>query len=210
MENSSIILDLDYTIFPTNTINRKVVEPFFDDLSINLKNLFSKETIENIHIDLWKDSWDVVIEKYKIPKEVFLKSVKILENLELKLEISTYSDYQIMKDYKIDKFLVTTGLTSLQNLKIEALNIRYDFKEIIINDRLIETKTKLDIFTELITKYKLLPERTFVIGDNPNSEIQAGNELKLKTIQILRENIIKGENAEFYINSFSELKKIIT
>jgi putative hydrolase of the HAD superfamily len=210
MENSSIILDLDYTIFPTNTINRKVVEPFFDDLSINLKNLFSKETIENIHIDLWKDSWDVVIEKYKIPKEVFLKSVKILENLELKLEISTYSDYQIMKDYKIDKFLVTTGLTSLQNLKIEALNIRYDFKEIIINDRLIETKTKLDIFTELITKYKLLPERTFVIGDNPNSEIQAGNELKLKTIQILRENIIKGENAEYHINSFSELKNIIT
>ena len=130
--------------------------------------------------------------------------------MELKLEISNYSDYQIIKDFKIDKYLVTTGLTSLQNLKIEALNIRNDFKEIIINDRLIETKTKLDIFTELITKYELLPERTFVIGDNPNSEIQAGNELKLKTIQILRENIIKGENAEYHINSFSELKNIIT
>ena len=209
MKYSAIILDLDYTIFPTNTISREVVEPFFENLSINLKSLFIEETIENIHIDLWKDSWDVVIEKYKIPKEVFLKSVKILESLELKLEISTYSDYQIIRDYKIDKFLVTTGLTSLQKLKIEALNIENDFKEIIINDRLIETRTKLDIFTELIDKYELVPERTFVIGDNPNSEIQAGNELKLKTIQILRENIVQGTNAEYYINSFSELKNII-
>ncbi len=209
MENSAIILDLDYTIFPTNTINRKVIAPFFKHLSINLQNLFAKEIIAHILNDLWRDSWDVVIEKYKIPKEIFLKSVKILESLELILEISTYTDYQIIRDFKIDKFLVTTGLTSLQNCKIKALKIQNDFKEIIINDSLIETRTKFDIFSELIAKYNLNPEKTFVIGDNPNSEIQAGNELKLKTIQILRENIVKGENAAYHIYSFSELKHII-
>lgn len=209
MENSAIILDLDYTIFPTNTINRKVIAPFFKHLSKNLQNLFAKEIIAHILNDLWRDSWDVVIDKYKIPKEIFLKSVKILESLELILEISTYPDYQIIRDFKIDKFLVTTGLTSLQNCKIKALKIQNDFKEIIINDSLIETRTKFDIFSELIAKYDLNPEKTFVIGDNPNSEIQAGNELKLKTIQILRENIVKGKNAAYHIYSFSELKDII-
>jgi FMN phosphatase YigB (HAD superfamily) len=209
MKNSAIIFDLDYTIFPTNTICRKVIELFFENLSINLKSSFTKEIIDNINNDLWIDSWDVVIEKYRIPKEIFLKSVKVLESLQLKLEISTYSDYQIVKDYKLDKFLVTTGLTSLQKGKIKALNIESDFKEIIINDRLIESKTKLDIFRELITKHNLVAEKTYVVGDNPNSEIQAGNKLKLNTIQILRENVTKGENAKYYIKSFNELKNII-
>lgn len=171
--------------------------------------MFTDKVIENIVSDLWKDSWDVVIDRYKIPKEIFVKSVKVLESLPLQLEILTYSDYQFIKKYSIDKFLVTTGLTSLQKAKIKALNIENDFKEIIINDRLIETKTKLDIFRELIAKYNLVPEKTYVIGDNHDSEIQAGNYLNLQTIQILRENIVKGNKAKYYINSFEELKNII-
>lgn len=80
------------------------------------------------------------------------------------------------------------------------------FQEIIINDRLIESKTKLDIFQELIVKYNLVPDRTFVIGDNSNSQIQAVNYLNFKTIQILRDNEVKGDNANY---SFEELKNII-
>ena len=209
MKNSSIILDLDYTVFQTNTIDKKVFEPFFKNLLNDINSLFSAKVIENIVSDLWKDSWDVVIEKYKIPKEIFFESIRILESKPLKFEISTYPDYHFVKNYPIDKFLVTTGLTVLQKAKIKALNIENDFKEIIINDRLIETKTKLDIFREIIAKHNLFPEKTYVIGDNPNSEIYAGNHLNLKTIQLLRENIEKGNNAKYYINSFEELKNII-
>lgn len=209
MKNSNIILDLDYTVFQTNTIDKKVLDPFFENLLKDINPLFSNKTIENIVSDLWKDSWDVVIEKYKIPKGIFSKSVRVLESLPLKLEVSTYSDYSFVKNYSIDKFLVTTGLTYLQKAKIKALNIENDFKEIIINDRLIESKTKLDIFREIIDRHNLVPEKTYVIGDNPNSEIQAGNHLNLMTIQILRENIKKGNNAKYYINSFEDLKNII-
>lgn len=209
MKNSAIILDLDYTIFQTNTIDRKVFEPFFENLLKDISSLFSDKVIENIVTDLWKDSWDVVIEKYKIPKEIFSKSISILESIPLQLEISTYSDYHFVKNYPIDKFLVTTGLTSLQKAKIKALNIENDFKQIIINDRLIESKTKTDIFREIIDQHNLVAEKTYVIGDNPNSEIQAGNQLNLKTIQILRDNIEKGNNAKYYIDSFEELKNII-
>jgi FMN phosphatase YigB (HAD superfamily) len=58
-------------------------------------------------------------------------------------------------------------------------------------------------------QHNLIAEKTYVIGDNPNSEISAGNNLNLKTIQILRHNIKKGHNAKYYISSFEELKNII-
>ena len=209
MRNSSLILDLDYTIFQTNKIEKRIFEPFFQNLANDLDYLFNVEEINNIMTDLWKDSWDVVIENHKIPKELFLKSVKVLESLNLNLEISTYKDYEHLKKYSIDKFLVTTGLTSLQKAKIKALNIESDFKEIVINDRLIDSETKLEIFKKLIKTHNLNPKKTYVIGDNSNSEIAAGKKLNLKTIQIVRENIEKGDNADFYIKSFEELNDII-
>lgn len=209
MTKSTLILDLDYTIFQTNTIDRKALNPFFENLITNLSTLYSAQIIESIVIDLWKDSWDVVIDRYKIPKETFSKVVLILENSSFELEISTYPDYKFIKELSIDKYLVTTGLTSLQKAKIKALNIENDFKSIIINDRLIESKTKLDIFRELINEYNLIPEKTYVVGDNPYAEIQAGNELNLQTIQIVRDNIEKGNNAKYYIKSFEELKNIV-
>lgn len=209
MKKSTLILDLDYTIFQTNTIDKKVFEPFFETLLTDIDSLFSATTIENIVTDLWKDSWDVVIERYKIPKEIFSKSVNVLENSPLKLEITTYSDYHFLKNHSQDKFLVTTGLTSLQKAKIKALNIENDFKKIIINDRLIDSKTKVDLFRELIEDYNLTPEKTYVIGDNPNSEIEAGNLLNLETIQIVRDNNVKSNTAKYHINSFEELKNII-
>jgi FMN phosphatase YigB (HAD superfamily) len=209
INKSVIILDLDYTIFQTNTIDKKVFETFFENLLTNIKPFFTNEIIENIVADLWKYSWDEVIEMYNIPKEIFNKSIKILEQKPLKLEISTYQDYKYINHFLLDKFLVTTGLTSLQNAKIEALEIRNDFKKIIINDRLIETKSKFDIFQELIAKYNLAPDKTYVIGDNPNSEILAGNKLNLNTIQIVRNNEVKEGNAKYYISSFEELKYII-
>ncbi len=152
----------------------------------------------------------MVLERHQIPQHLFSQSVKVLEYEVLNLEIETYTDYQFIKNYPKDKFLVTTGLTSLQNAKIEALQIQNDFKKIIINDRLIETKTKVDIFKELLDEHNLVPENTVVIGDNPNPEIHAGNQLNLKTIQILRKGIAKGNNADFYIRSFEELAEIVT
>lgn len=209
MTKSALILDLDYTIFQTNTIDRKALNPFFENLIANLNSLYAVQIIESIVADLWKDSWDVVIERHQIPKEIFSKAVSILENSSFELEISAYPDYKFIKEHSIDKYLVTTGLTSLQKAKIKALKIENDFKAIIINDRLIESKTKLDIFQELINEYNLVPKRTYVVGDNPYAEIQAGNDLNLQTIQIVRDKIEKGNNAKYYINSFEELKNII-
>ena len=64
-------------------------------------------------------------------------------------------------------------------------------------------------FKDLIQEFNLTPGKTYVVGDNADSEIKAGNSLNMITIQILRENVTKGDNARHYIKSFSELDQII-
>lgn len=209
MAGKTIILDLDYTIFQTDTIDKMFFQDFFEHLTTNLTPLYSGTVITSIIADLWKHPWDIVITRYEIPKEIFLNAVSVLNSLPLNLNIQPYPDYHFIKNYTGNKFLVTTSSTALQKAKIKALNIENDFTEIIINDTLIESKTKLDIFKYLVLKYNLVPEKTYVIGDNPNSEINAGNCLNMITVQILRDNVIKGNNAKYYIKSFDELPDIL-
>lgn len=190
-------------------MDKKVFEPFFTHLTSGLKVDFSDQTIETIINDLWKNTWDVVIDKYDISRSIILNSIQVLENLELDLNISPYPDYAFIKDLQFPKFLVTTSLTSLQLKKIKALNIENDFLKIVINDTFKESKTKLDIFRELMQEFNLIPEKTYVIGDNADSEIHAGNTLNMITVQILRYNTVKGENAKYFIRSFNELATII-
>lgn len=209
MKCGAIILDLDDTIFQTKSMDAKVFEVFFEHLSFNLKSTFNQETINAIINDLWSNTWDSVINKYNISREIILNSINVLSDFELKLNITTYPDYHFIKNLSVQKYLVTTSLTSLQKSKIKALNIEYDFDKIVINDTFIENKTKLDIFKDLVVEYNLVPEKTFVIGDNSESEIKAGNELNMITIQILREGVQRGNNAKHFINSFEELSSLM-
>jgi putative hydrolase of the HAD superfamily len=209
MKGKAIILDLDDTIFRTKSMDSKIFVPFFDDLLTRLKPTHDQLTISRILSDLWILPIHVIAERYNIPKETIVESAILLNNLRFELNISTYSDYDKVRSYSLPKFLVTTGITNLQKAKISALKIENDFIKTVINDTLVESKTKKEIFEELIQEFDLTPERTYVIGDNPDSEIADGNTLGMVTIQIVRENITKGNNAVHYIESFDELDKII-
>lgn len=205
----AVILDLDDTIFETKSMDASVFEPFFNHLSLKLNDNFDPHAIENIIKDLWQRPFDIVFKKYNISLASIESSFKLLESLELDLKISFYQDYSFIRNLQTQKFLVTTGLSALQKAKIKTLCIEKDFTKIIINDPIKDHRTKQDIFVELITEFNLIPENTFVIGDNADSEIKAGNFLNMNTIQILRKNIIKGNNAKYYIKSFTELKDIL-
>jgi putative hydrolase of the HAD superfamily len=203
------IFDLDDTIFHTRSMNPKIFDPFFDHLASGLQNYFDQSTISKIANDLWKKAWNEVIDEYNIPAEAIRSSVQLLDTLEFELDITPYSDYVFIKNLPYPKFLVTTSLTSLQQSKIRALNIENDFDKIVINDPFREKKTKLDVFRELELEFGLSPGNTFVIGDNDNNEIHAGNVLNMITVQILREGVVKGPNARHHITSFFELEEII-
>ncbi|MDB5030367.1 HAD hydrolase-like protein [Mucilaginibacter sp.] len=58
-------------------------------------------------------------------------------------------------------------------------------------------------------RYKLNMNQVWIVGDNPESEIAAGNELGMNTVQILRPGILESGKAHYTIQSFHELKGLI-
>lgn len=147
---SALILDLDNTIFETRSMDAKIFTPFFEDLTIRLTSHFDEATIVKISEDLWKHTWDRMIEQYRIPVELILASTNVFSQLDPGVSFSTYPDYEIIKHLTLPKFLVTTSVTTLQEFKIKALNIEKDFQKILINDTFKDARTKVDFFKELV------------------------------------------------------------
>jgi putative hydrolase of the HAD superfamily len=106
--------------------------------------------------------------------------------------------------------LVTSGFRTLQESKIEALGLRSRFDAVHV-DAIDEAdrKGKDGIFRDILERYGFEPERVLVVGDNPESEIEAGNRLGMATVQILRPGVARGATATHYIHGLSELRAII-
>ena len=68
-------------------------------------------------------------------------------------------------------------------------------------------KGKEGIFQQILETYQLAPADVLVVGDNPDSEIEAGNRLGLTTVQILRPGVPRADNATLYIHSLIELNE---
>jgi len=71
------------------------------------------------------------------------------------------------------------------------------------------SKGKAQHFEEILKSHSLKSEAVIVVGDNPDSEIAAGNRLGMKTVQVLRPGVLRGDNATLYIHSLNELGKLL-
>ena len=50
-----------------------------------------------------------------------------------------------------------------------------------------------------------MPDQVLVVGDNPDSEIEAGNQLGIRTVQILRPGVTRSSKANCHIHGLEEL-----
>lgn len=71
-------------------------------------------------------------------------------------------------------------------------------------------KGKEALFTAILERYQLRPAEVLAVGDNPDSEIEAGNRLGMTTVQILRPGVPRGSNATRTIEDLAELKTLVT
>ena len=68
---------------------------------------------------------------------------------------------------------------------------------------------KHDFFQDMLSAHGLRPDEVLVVGDNPDSEIEAGNRLGMKTIQVLRPGVPPSERAARQIRGLMELKVLL-
>jgi FMN phosphatase YigB (HAD superfamily) len=212
MKNIAIIYDLDQTILPASAVPDSTFQPLFDAIRKANKGKVPDERLQEAFSELRYLAIDVISEKYGFSKEMDNAAKDALCNSDYKFDLEPFEDYDAIKSIPGIKVLVTSGVKKLQQAKLDALEIEDDFDEVIIDDLYAENRPgKKEIFSAIAAKYKLNPDQVWIVGDNPDAEITAGNELGM--ITVLRTGIeqtkISGEPM-FTITSFYELKKIVT
>ncbi len=205
-----LIFDLDDTIFETKTIGHHHVSSALNDFENNIKSFFSSEEVDRIMSDLWKYPFDHVANKYNLTEFIRRQFSNVINSLDYKLDIQVFSDFEIVRNIEAPKLLVTTGFKKLQLAKIDALKIEDVFNEIHVDEIDSVNRTgKRGIFEQVLSASQKDKMDFIVIGDNPESELKAGYDLGLNTVQVAKFDQPKSEYAKHYIKDFQELVEII-
>ncbi len=131
--------------------------------------------------------------------------MQLLTTLTYEDKIEPFEGYETVKTIACKKFLVTMGFTKLQHSKIKQLGIDKDFDAIFVVDPELSVLTKKDIFQKILSDYRYIPDDVLVLGDDPQSEINAAKELGIETViyNYSREQpLLQGEPT---IRSFGEI-----
>lgn len=185
------ILDLDNTLIAT----REVVTDYS-----SLREVYEK------YFDVRWDAIVALVEK-KSPGDVLQKLreklrsgftytdaenavYRVHSDLPVKNPVTRTTGYEELLQYcdknGIKRALVTSGLWGLQAKKIEAANLARDFSPIVIDDARCELGKKV-VLRAIAETWELHPRRIVVIGDDPDNEIKAAEDLDMKRVHLCRD-----------------------
>lgn len=207
-----LIIDLDNCVFDTKSMGMDVIAPVLAVLAGAVSsNFFQKEALIQIKEALWNFSLEDIVAKYGIPDFIADKMRLAYCNLEAPPWSECYGDVGLLADIKLKKILVTSGYLKLQWSKIAVTGIGELFDEIIIesNDDPLNRKGKLRIFQEVMEKYRWSCREVMVIGDNAFSELKAGKELGMVTVQTLRPHVYSVEGFDHYVSGLGEIIELL-
>ena len=206
----AIILDLDNCLSPADEPGASLLASVFEAIRRTNQGLFSESEMERIHFDCWRNPLDAVAQKHGFPAEMLSAAWAAYENLEVKTAMQGYDDLQTLAELPVEKFLVTSGFRRLQESKVRALGLASILTAVYIDavgeaDRL----GKEGLFQKILRVHGLGRNEVLIVGDNPDSEIAAGNRLGIETVQILRPGVERGANAKYFISGLRELQSLI-
>jgi putative hydrolase of the HAD superfamily len=204
MKKTVLFIDLDNTIYPVSSIGNELFKLLFD--LIEDSGEFEGD-FEAIKTAVQRKPFQKVAELFQFSDQLVQDGLNLLETLVVDHPIQPFDDYEVVRTLPHDKFLVTSGFTTMQNSKVDQLGIREDFREIHIVDLQKSSQTKRDVFENILNRFDFTAEDVLVIGDDPNSEIQAGKQLGIDTI--LYDQIEAHADYEPRITNFHQLVEIL-
>jgi putative hydrolase of the HAD superfamily len=202
----AFIFDLDNTIFSVPSIGHALFRPLFDMLSAAG---VSREKLDAIKQDVMRKPFQWVAKHYSLEPKLAEDSIEILKKLKHRGEITPFRDFSLIRNHPADKFIVTTGFRNMQESKVTALGLEKDFKEIFIIDPTTSSDSKKDIFRKILAKYGYTPEEVLIIGDDPDSEIKAANELRIDSVLYDKANAFPNANATYRISDYQQLMAVL-
>jgi FMN phosphatase YigB (HAD superfamily) len=198
-----LIFDLDNTLFDTyNQVSKHVL----DDMLARMRQAGLTEEQERILREKYAfTGFKIIAKQLGLNDDVIDIGMKAYLYMDLS-KIKPFKDVKIIPKLPGRKMLVTSGVPEIQQKKVDLLKIREYFEEVIIDDS-NSPENKQRIFRKLIIGMK--PADAIVIGDNPDSELLAGKNLGMTTVQIVRHEGMTLAGASYTIRTLDELKKII-
>jgi putative hydrolase of the HAD superfamily len=206
----ALIFDLDSCLSAANEVGDQLFQPAFEAIKRVKHGNVVDDALKQAFSDCWRFPFNDVAHKYGFPDEMTKAGFAAFAQIEVTQPMHGYGDLHVLRELSQQLFLVTSGFRRLQESKIDALGIRPLFAEIRI-DAIDEPgpKGKLRIFEELLETHSFEPEEVIVVGDNPDSEIAAGNRLGMKTVQVLRSGVTRGDNSTHHIKSLHEIGRFL-
>jgi len=207
---SAVIFDLDNCLSAADEVGEQLCQPAFDAIRAANRGALSEEALSEAFADCWRHSLDFVAARHGFSEEMLAAGWSVFARTRVEGPMRGYSDLALLSELPVQRFLVTSGFRGLQESKIKALGFEPLFTAIYIDaiddpDR----KGKQKIFEAILAEHQLAPGDVLVVGDNPDSEIEAGNRLGISTVQILRPGVPRGETATHHIHTLAELKELL-
>jgi putative hydrolase of the HAD superfamily len=206
----AIIFDLDSCLAAADEVGETLFAHAFQAIrSANVGHI-SDECLNAALNDCWRFPFDFIAEKYGFSPVMRSAGFAAFSLTEVTRPMHGYGDLEALREIPAKLFLVTSGFRRLQQSKVTALGIAHLLTELHI-DAIDESgpKGKLHAFQAILREHHLSPDEVLVVGDNPDSEIKAGNQLGMTTIQILRPGVLASPAAAHQVRSLHELKTFL-
>jgi putative hydrolase of the HAD superfamily len=202
----AIIFDLDSCLSAADEVGRQLFDPAFAAIRAANHGDVPESDLEAAFDECWRVAFDAVADKYDFTEAMRSAGWREFCRIEVRTPMRGYGDLAALNDLPVQKFLVTSGFRRLQESKVRALAFAEWFTAIHI-DAIDEPnrRGKKALFEEILATHSLGHDEVLVVGDNAESEITAGNELGMRTIQILRRGVPRSERASLHISGLAEL-----
>jgi putative hydrolase of the HAD superfamily len=206
----AVIFDLDNCLAPSDEAGEQILAPTFDAIRKANHGTLDSETLEEAFEESWRSALDKVAEKYGFSKEMLDAGWKENARAEVRTPLHGYGDLDALGRIHARRFLVTSGFRRLQESKIRCLGLHPHFERIEV-DAIDEAdhQGKAALFEDIIQSAGLKADEVLAVGDNEESEIAAGNELGLRTVQILRPGVEHAGKSTYVVHTLDELTQLI-
>lgn len=206
----SVIFDLDYCLCAGDEVGAAVYEPVFASIRGANAGALTDTALTEAFAACMRFPFDVVAKRFRFSAAMYRAGLQGFEATEIAAPMHGYPDLHALGDLRARCFLVTTGFQRLQQSKITALGIRSCFDAIHV-DSIVDhpRRGKQAIFADILQRHGLVARQTWVVGDNGESEIAAGNQLGMITVQMLRPGVEQCKTARYCVSDLIELKALM-
>jgi len=206
----AIIFDLDNCLAAADEPGKALYAAAFAAVRAENRGRLNERELEAAFADMWRHPLDWVAERHGFSPEMRTAGWNEFLKTEVTSPMCGYGDLEELARLDVKKFLVTSGFRRLQESKIRALGLDRWMDECHV-DAIDEgaRRFKRGWFEDIIVRHSLRPEEVAVVGDSPASELAAGRELGMRTIQIVRPGVERADDVDAHVRNLGELRGVL-